>query len=68
MEDKYKAKQKANEKESEYWLPKRDTFTPVTAENFLIWKRKFDVEMKELMKSKLLEEDFSRPTGRQFFE
>lgn len=48
----------------------RTVFTPVTAETFLAWKKKFDSEMAELKKKDLqaVAEINSRITGRQYFE
>ncbi|NP_001267531.1 RWD domain containing 1 S homeolog [Xenopus laevis] len=45
--------------------------TPVTIENFLSWKAKFDVEMAEIKKKKQKEEEQSgksKLTGKQLFE
>mmetsp|Transcript_37852 Transcript_37852/g.44138 ORF Transcript_37852/g.44138 Transcript_37852/m.44138 type:complete len:268 (-) Transcript_37852:146-949(-) len=48
-------------------LTKKETYTPVTKENFLIWKMKFDAEMKALKKDDGKAKE-GKLTGRQLFE
>ena len=51
-------------------MPKFATFTQVTYENFIAWKKKFDAEMYEVKKRQkgFVEEELNlKPSGRQFF-
>lgn len=53
-------------------MPKFSTFTPVTIETFMAWKKKFDQEMyeqKRKSKQFLLQEELSRKiSGKHFFD
>ncbi|XP_018419289.1 PREDICTED: RWD domain-containing protein 1 isoform X2 [Nanorana parkeri] len=65
-EDKVKMEKEAEEAEKV-----RFHGTPVTIENFLSWKAKFDVELIELRRRKQKEEEQSgksKLTGKQLFE
>lgn len=48
-------------------LQKKETYTPVTKENFVIWKQKFDAEMRALRKEDGKTKEV-KLTGRQLFE
>ncbi|XP_071997834.1 RWD domain-containing protein 1 [Engystomops pustulosus] len=59
------------EKEAEEAEKKRFHGTPVTIENFLNWKAKFDAEMSEVKKKRQKEEEQAgkiKLTGKQLFE
>ncbi|XP_069829749.1 RWD domain-containing protein 1 [Dendropsophus ebraccatus] len=59
------------EKEAEEAEKKRFHGTPVTIENFLNWKAKFDTDMAELRRKRQKEEEQSgksKLTGKQLFE
>jgi len=47
-------------------LKKKETYTPVTKENFVVWKARFDAEMRALRKEDGKKE--IKLTGRQLFE
>jgi len=51
-------------------LTKKDTYTPVTKETFLEWKKRFDEEMLALKKAKgeLIKQTEVKLTGKQMFE
>ena len=50
-------------------LTQKETYTAVTRDSFLDWKKKFDNEMAEIKKQKgLLVIEDTKPTGKQLFE
>lgn len=53
-------------------MPKFSTYTQVTVESFLAWKKKFDAEIyeaKRRIKHYSVEEEFlSKLTGKMYFE
>jgi len=48
-------------------LKKKETYTPVTKENFILWKQRFDAEMRALRKEDGKSKEI-KLTGRQLFE